>query len=748
MALGSDDSPSPRRRSTAVSLVLGSLREQRGGQPPTSTWQKASGPRPEGGENPMGRNRVYDPATYHQAFDQLQAEVNKHLTLKPVCRAVERAQARLKNDFDDATRLRSAQDITHKQATASLDALNAGIEAVKSNTAEWQKFNTKVTTGAVKVAYAMLDKAQLPKTKQANVESARSLRNVAVALANDGDFDLARTRLDEGVEEANAALSEVVEACNKRYDAIRQPMNAILSSMQRKDYGDPPPPGLREAIEGFDSAVGRCRGLRSMLAVNYVDLTAAIGEVEDAIAKVRKAVDEAMKKMGGTASTPAEKKLAMGALQARFGIQLDHSTRCECGPSKEPVGTKCTKCKTKVTEPVYSSKILPKLYKLMNDLPPGHVVDNPSFKNLRRNRTSDASFFQSSTQTVVLNLKQTSGPRGMINNVGHTLANIHHTGKGSVIVDEFQDFAYHEIAHAVDDKTGYMDSHGKQADHGGWKESSRAEAINVAGAELGFFDDFAGCPHAFLRAFLDDSAKGKQPKPKSGEGGDQGGGLEEAWTKAMSIAKALPKTLDEFTNHPAIKAAIDFRGEAAPKGDEQFTLTDLTEKFKPQWKNVQMAYTKAGSAEIRDMYTECCKRIGMTGESPDVVYKSFGGGADFSKGAPPKPDFKAMAKHKAVAWLKGVSMSGGESGLWDEGNAGAKKYAVKGRVYQESYKDDWWSYDLAARGQLIVNYQFRAPGEWFAEAYAAHHIGKLPSGHVIAKYLESEEGKRAPKRKS
>ncbi|MGE0859350.1 MAG: hypothetical protein AB7P42_09600 [Gammaproteobacteria bacterium] len=694
----------------------------------------------------MGRNREFDPATYHQAFDQLQSEVNKHLTLKPVCRAVERAQERLKSDFDDATRLRSATDLTRKQANASLEALNVGIDAVKTNTSKWQSFNATVTTGVAKVAYAMLDKAKLPKDKQTKVESARTLRNLAVALGNDGDFDLAKTRLDEGVTEAKEALADVIKTAEERFERIRQPLMAIMTSIDRKDYGDPPPPGLRDVIKHFEGVGGRCRGLQGMLAVNYVDLMDAITEVEDAIPKVRKAVDEAVKKMGGTASTPAEKKLAMGALQARFGIQLDHSKRCECGPSAEPVGTKCPKCKTAVNEPVYSSKILPKLYSLLDGLPPGHVVDNPSFKNLRRNRNDDASFYRSSDQSVVLNLKQTSGPRGMVNNVKHTINNIHHTGKGSLIVDEFQDFAYHEVAHAVDDKTGYMDTHGKQPDHGGWEPSSREEVLKIAGEALGFYADFAGAPHAFLRAFLEDSAKGKPAKVKKGEGGDQGTSLDETWNASMEIAKALPKTLGEFTSHPAIAAAIDFRRVAAPKGDEQFTLNDLTENFKAEWKTVQIAYSKAGAIEIRNMYAECCKRIGMTGEAPDAVYKSFGGGVDFSKGAPPKPDFKALAKHKAVDWIKNVVMSGGESGLWDQGDSGAKKYAVKGRVYQQAYTSSWWSYDLAARGDLIVNYQFRAPGEWFAEAYAAHHIGKLPSKHVVAKYLKSDEGKRAPKK--
>ncbi len=47
--------------------------------------------------------------------------------------------------------------------------------------------------------------------------------------------------------------------------------------------------------------------------------------------------------------------------------------------------------------------------------------------------------------------------------------------------------------------------------------------------------------------------------------------------------------------------------------------------------------------------------------------------------------------------------------------------AVGSRVYQESYDKDWSSYAVEARGRKVSNYQFRASGEWFAEAYAAYY---------------------------
>ncbi len=46
-----------------------------------------------------------------------------------------------------------------------------------------------------------------------------------------------------------------------------------------------------------------------------------------------------------------------------------------------------------------------------------------------------------------------------------------------------------------------------------------------------------------------------------------------------------------------------------------------------------------------------------------------------------------------------------------------------GRIFQESYDSSkkWVSYKQEARNRKVSLYQFRAPGEWFAEAYAAYY---------------------------
>lgn len=60
-----------------------------------------------------------------------------------------------------------------------------------------------------------------------------------------------------------------------------------------------------------------------------------------------------------------------------------------------------------------------------------------------------------------------------------------------------------------------------------------------------------------------------------------------------------------------------------------------------------------------------------------------------------------------------------------------------GRIYHESYAGRWVSYPAAERKKGMTGYQFRAPGEWFAELFAAYHNEKLKPGHPARKWLSS-----------
>jgi hypothetical protein len=49
----------------------------------------------------------------------------------------------------------------------------------------------------------------------------------------------------------------------------------------------------------------------------------------------------------------------------------------------------------------------------------------------------------------------------------------------------------------------------------------------------------------------------------------------------------------------------------------------------------------------------------------------------------------------------------------------------------------WVSYNADARAKGMTTYQFRAPGEYFAELYAAWKLGKLKPSHSAVKWLST-----------
>ena len=57
------------------------------------------------------------------------------------------------------------------------------------------------------------------------------------------------------------------------------------------------------------------------------------------------------------------------------------------------------------------------------------------------------------------------------------------------------------------------------------------------------------------------------------------------------------------------------------------------------------------------------------------------------------------------------------------------------KIYHEAYARVWVGYDADARKRGLTGYQFRAPGDWFAELYAGHRAGKLRADHPAMSWL-------------
>jgi hypothetical protein len=141
-------------------------------------------------------------------------------------------------------------------------------------------------------------------------------------------------------------------------------------------------------------------------------------------------------------------------------------------------------------------------------------------------------------------------------------------------------------------------------------------------------------------------------------------------------------------------------------------------------------------ATVADIYVpELRKAAGIADTITDEQLQGFVMNA--LNGTVKKP--KSLAKadwDKIEPWLNDNCLTiRSDASPWDNAPV-----IVAGRVYQEAYSGEWWSYDPAARGTTKVNdYQWRSPWEWFAEVYAISWLAKKkpPSGvdASVAEYM-------------
>lgn len=122
--------------------------------------------------------------------------------------------------------------------------------------------------------------------------------------------------------------------------------------------------------------------------------------------------------------------------------------------------------------------------------------------------------------------------------------------------------------------------------------------------------------------------------------------------------------------------------------------------------------------------------LALPGVTEALIAKYLDSGTE--PAAPPAgwPKVKTWAdsvRHKKDPWAQGAKC--GQS-------IASGGFLIGTRVFHEGYANTWFSYEAAARKQAITGYQFRAPGEWFSELYAAYKSDKLKDSHPAKPWLD------------
>jgi len=714
-------------------------------------------------------------------LNRLKKEVADTLAVKSECTALKEAQAGLNEVFQEAVQARMDRDV--QGAKFQLSLVETRLEFTKPLIAGWQAFDIAYQNQVP--LFTRVDQLK-PKdgSQQASLQAGmRTAKGDALARASEGKFKEAAGALKYAV---TRAVQAEAQPDKELYEADIQPVNPgkdrLIKRIDAKSYGDPPPRGIAGLLAAFTKAKeadGASFIKNDWVAAraNIPALVGAIADIEDwektqaqelvrqssgtskderkaALTSLKqqlkqdrdilkaisdqpggaKLLDGLMESIGEKVTNKSDKEFAMAALEARYKLTMKRETSCTCGQLKgdDKKGEKCGNCQDPVDEPAWSTRGLPQMYKVLGMVPEKHVRGNDSLKKLTRHKSLEASWYDPSEKAVVLNMPRAGGGIGKIQDAVFSFVTPFKTGKGPKIVKAFDTVALHEIGHAVDDDVDFMGKRQRMKPYGAWSRHTPEDLKKVMANELQFLKDWVRYPRKFLDKYLDLVAA-KEAKPQENKD------LVNIWKSGLDNAG---RNFDRgvLLADPGILEADQVRryfdtldprprsgGEA--KDDDRQRIVDACNK-------VKVRGDKSVIYEIID-------RIVYEGRPPAEIIDDHLASLGTTTDPNATPDWKALAKHKAVEWFSHVKIAGEDSGLWDS-DSNTKKYAVGSRVYQEAYGNQWWSYEIGARGTLVSTYQFRAPGEWFAECYAAYFVGKLPDKHPVAAWLRKEEEQNVP----
>lgn len=216
------------------------------------------------------------------------------------------------------------------------------------------------------------------------------------------------------------------------------------------------------------------------------------------------------------------------------------------------------------------------------------------------------------------------------------------------------------------------------------------------------------------------SRPGKTNKADFGPG--NGGRLPAKREKGFEPANNDPADLFDFNMLHELAHSIDDANNFMPRKE----------------RDPEFGGWIAHGGEVESIAAAVCAKTGfdLTAEERQYVMDRILYGAKAVAPAPPEGDAKALKSFKArkkavVDWHKDAT----SKDVWSDEAACGRITMPDKRIYHLAYSGKWVSYLASARARGITGYQFRAPGEWFSELYAAWKLGKLKVGHPSIKWL-------------
>lgn len=736
------------------------------------------GPLPPIGDNappstdPVGEKRVED------ELNRLKKLVGDALAVDSPSTAIKNAQADLENAFQEAIQARNVRDV--EGAEFQLSVVDTRLQGIAPMLEGWKRFDEEYQKHKVALEQAFAIQV-IPGSSQDGVQQQlkKEFDEIMIAVGKGDDLGLATARIRIlGGKAPTVALEPDRERYVALYGPVSDRLGRITGRLRDKHYGDPPPKSvvaLIKAASDINSAIFRDTQKREWTeAIDKIpSFVGAIEDVEDweaqrardilveldngtkkkdkkkSLSKIKdlaaadpdllrriseqpggkEFLDDMMDVIGDKAGSDRDKAFASKALEARFNVKLNMGWACECGAvtGEENKSKVCDICSEKPMKNDWSTRALPRMYKVMKMVPEKHTRDNDSLKVMTRTKKLEASWYSGDTKAVVLNMPRAGGAIGKLQDIGYNFTMPFKTGKGPAIVKAFDTVALHEIGHAVDDKNSYMDKHQGSSTYGSWRVESAGTVAKVAVEEMGLADSFRTYGRKFLLICAEEVLAGNKLD-------DSNSKAKNAWGGCIAYAKGMPGK-DVVVGLPEWQDIVNLKNQYDLLDPRPKSFGDLDQNQGNEFNRLMNTIRVPGVSDaVREAVPEILFHGMSIAEAVDSVYQKVGEVTDDKA----QPDWKALRDHDAMKWLAHVKLKSADSGLWDS-DSNTKKYAAGGRVYQQAYSSQWYSYDLGARNSLVSSYQFRAPGEWFAECYAAYFVGKLPARHPIARWLKKEE---------